>query len=70
MSDNEQNELLQWWGYLHVNNTLKVKPFFDYEDIRCAKESTFVKHVFEPFNAENYDEAVKYIEKQLEVIYG
>lgn len=57
---------MKWWGYLHVNNTLKVKRFFDYADIRDAKESPFVQQVFEPFLAGSHENAINKIEKEIE----
>lgn len=54
-----------WWGYLHINNTLKVKRFFDFIDIIDAEKSPFVKQIFRPFPAENHNDAVLIISEEL-----
>jgi hypothetical protein len=57
-----------WWGYLHSNDTIQVKPWYgdvkDYTD-DCIG-NPFVKQVVEPFEAENREEAYMIIERELD----
>jgi len=54
---------MKWWGYLHINGNIQVKRFFSDLDLEEAYESPFVKEVFIPFEADNREEAIKYIKK-------
>jgi len=54
-----------WWGYLHENETIQVKRFLSFCDIKDALESPFVKKVTSPFNAENREDALKKAESRL-----
>ena len=47
-----------WWGYLHTNNTIQVKRYFERLDIQEAKESPFVQKVFGPFLANSREDAI------------
>lgn len=47
-----------WWGYLHVNGEIQAKRFFNYEDIQDAKDSVFVKKIFEPVKCSSKEEAI------------
>jgi len=40
-----------WWGYLHTNGHLQVKPYFTQVDIDDAIESPFVRAYSKPFEA-------------------
>ena len=48
----------KWWGYLHVEGTLQVKPYFDPLDLTEARESPFVKSVHGPWEVEGREEAL------------
>ncbi len=52
-----------WWGYIHINGSVQVKRFFDQRDIDEALESDFVERTFGPFEVENREAALEYIEK-------
>ena len=54
-----------WWGYIHINNSIQVKRFFSKDDIDDAYESPFAEHVFEEFEANSREEAIKYIEEKI-----
>lgn len=56
----------KWWGYLHTEGTLQAKRYFEPLDIQEANESPFVQKVIQPFEAENREEALKHIAKELE----
>ncbi len=45
-------EVLQWWGYLHIDGTVHVKRYFDDKDIEDARESDFVRVVAGPITGE------------------
>lgn len=54
------NDDLLWWGYLHINNNVQVKRYFDKRDIEEAFVSDFVNKVTDnPFPAKNREEALK-----------
>lgn len=55
----------KWWGYTHELGSIQVKRYFDMRDILEAMESDFVDRVFGPFEAENREEAISMIAKQL-----
>lgn len=59
-----------WWGYVHQNGTIQVKPFYDEASIKDAEQSPFVFKVVHPFVAETREEALQYIKKQLNTLYG
>lgn len=54
-----------WWGYMHINGHIQVKRYFDIEDIREADSSPFCKETFDPFEAENRDEAIRIIQDKI-----
>ena len=54
-----------WWGYKHTSGTLQAKRYFDKKDIEEAYESPFCEQIIGPFEAKNRDEAISYIENQL-----
>ena len=54
---------MRYWGYVHNNGNIQVKPFFDEKDIDLAEESDFVFQVFRNIEANNREEAYAYIEK-------
>lgn len=56
---------IQYWGYLHINNTLHVKRFFDYTDISEALASPFVKRTAGPFFADNIDNALQILKTEI-----
>jgi hypothetical protein len=43
---------IQWWAYLHTNESVHVKRYYNKADLEEALESDFVKDVFGPFEAE------------------
>lgn len=53
-----------WWGYKYVSGTYQAKRYFTKQDTDEAEESSFVAQVVYPFEANNRDEALKYIEEQ------
>lgn len=57
-----------WWGYLHSNGTLQLKPWFgDHEDYTGdCKNNPFVQRVVEPFEAATRDEAMVILAKKVE----
>jgi hypothetical protein len=57
------NSLL-WWGYLHINETVQCKRYFDNGDIDEAIESSFVIQVYGPFEAKSRAEALKILNKR------
>jgi hypothetical protein len=65
--DKVDNYRKYWWGYLHSNNTIQVKPWFgdhkDYQD-DCIG-NPFVQQVVEPFEAKTREEAEKIIIERL-----
>jgi len=56
-----------WWGYLHSNNTIQVKPWFgDILDYTTdCYNNPFVIKVVEPFEVDTRDEALKIISDKL-----
>lgn len=57
------NPKLTWWGYLHTNNKLQLKRYFDSRDLDEAKESPFVQRIFGPFQAVNWETAFDKLEE-------
>lgn len=55
-----------WWGYLHINGTVRVKRFFDPGDTDEAKQSPFVLDVYGPLWCDNRADALKTIGDLLE----
>ena len=56
--------LQKWWGYLHENGSIQAKRVWEPTiegDLEEASESSFVLHVFEPFNAKNRADALREI---------
>jgi hypothetical protein len=49
---------IKWWGYIHENNSLHVKRFFDMRDIEEANESPFVSRVYGPWEVNSREEAL------------
>jgi len=62
---------IMWWGYLHANNKIQVKRWLgdhrDYTD--DCYDNPFVKYVVKPFEADNYEDAGKYIEQKVREHY-
>ena len=56
---------LQWWGYKHTNGSIQVKRYFDALDIQEARESPFVAHVVQPFEAGNREQALRIARSKL-----
>ena len=56
---------MKWWGYLHTSGTIQVKRYFSELDIKEAIESDFCQKVFYPFEADNRENALKHIRKEL-----
>ena len=54
----------QWWGYLHTEDTIQAKRYFDQQDLTEAEQSPFVKVYYGPFEAENQEEALKILGEQ------
>ena len=52
---------LTWWGYKHINGSIQVKRFFGKVDLIEAEGSPFVRKVFQPFEAEGREDAIKII---------
>lgn len=52
-----------WWGYIHTNGNIQVKPFFEREDVRDAISSPFCAEVFTEFEADSREDAINYIKK-------
>ena len=56
---------MKWWGYIHTNKSIQVKRFFGIGDIIEAKGSPFVKRAYGPFEANDRDDAIKYIKLRM-----
>lgn len=56
---------MKWWGYVHENGSLQIKRYFDEQDIRDAEESPFVRSVHDAFEAENREEAERFLIAEL-----
>ena len=56
-----------YWGYLHSNRTIQVKPWFgDHLDYTLdCKDNPFVLQVVEPFEADTKEEATRIIQERL-----
>lgn len=59
-----------WWGYLHTNGSIQVKPVLwtyadDYAD---AYQSPFVKQVFSSFPASSREDAIAIISDKLKAL--
>ncbi len=69
MGDNlmENENTILWWGYIHENNNVQAKRYFQPLDIREAQESPFCKWVtLEPFEANDRDDALDIIKQEYE----
>lgn len=55
-----------WWGYLHIEGTIQVKPFFDALDIVEAYQSPFVKEVFTEFEAKDREDAIRIVKEKID----
>lgn len=51
----------EWWGYIHTNESIQVKRYFDYLDIQEARDSPFVSRVYGPFFADSRDHAIQIV---------
>ena len=49
---------IQWWGYVHQNETLHVKRYFDIRDLEEAYESPFVQSIHGPWMVNSREEAM------------
>jgi len=56
---------LMWWGYLHTNNKIQVKRYFNDIAFEDADESPFVVRRTNEFPAKDYEEAHKIILREL-----
>jgi len=56
---------MKWWGYKHTNGSYQVKRFFNKSDLTDSAMSPFVERVYGPFEAEDRDEALKIIAKNI-----
>lgn len=54
----------KWWGYIHTNGFPQAKRYFDERDTLEAEESPFVAQVIYPFEAEDREHALIYINHQ------
>jgi hypothetical protein len=54
---------LEWYGYLHVDDSIHCKRYFDEDDINEVIESDFVFRVHGPFEAESRKEALKVLKE-------
>lgn len=59
-------EKFEWWGYIHENNTIQVKRYWDKQDLQDARESDFVQRVFGPFLVSGKEEAIEKIKEIIE----
>lgn len=50
-----------WWGYKHINGSFQAKLYFGKMDLIEADSSPFVRRVFQPFEAEGREDAIKII---------
>ena len=50
---------MKWWGYIHVDKSLILKRYYDYEDIRDAERYDFVSVIIQPFRAGSRAEALE-----------
>lgn len=57
-----------WWGYLHKNGTIQLKPWFgDHKDYTTdCKDNEFVVKVCPPFYAGNKDLAIRLLRAKLD----
>ena len=51
------SELIQWWGYRHINGSIITKVFCHSKDILEAKSLPWVDETHGPFSAVNLEEA-------------
>ena len=56
---------LLWWGYLHTQETIHLKRYFSWEDLKDAEESPFVKTYSAPFEAADKEEALIILKEKL-----
>lgn len=64
----EELSMLKWYCYEHINGSLHLKRYLgDPLDLAEARESSFVKRVRGPFEAENYEEAMKHMNEVFRV---
>ena len=64
------NRTQLWWGYIHINGSIQVKPYFSPLDIQDALESPFCAKVFKPFACSGREEAIEHIRKEVEAQAG
>lgn len=50
-----------WWGYRHISGTIQAKRYFVPLDIQEAEESGMCEEVYQPFEADNREEALAHI---------
>jgi hypothetical protein len=50
-----------WWGYRHTSGTIQAKRYFVPLDIQEAEESGMCEEVYQPFEADNREEALAHI---------
>lgn len=56
----------QWWGYLHINGHIQVKPLFDSDDLSEAHLSPMVERVFPVMKVRSREDAILACQKILE----
>lgn len=61
---------MKWWGYIHINGSVKVKTFFDNESVWDAEESPHVASVIYPFEADTEEEVAEIVKKLLQKELG
>lgn len=50
---------IMWWGYIHIDESVHLKRYFDKLDISDALDSPFVKSVYGPWEVNSREEALK-----------
>lgn len=62
---------LNWWGYIHSQDgKLKIKRYYDDQDLRDAKSSPFCKIVLSPVTALSRETAQELLIWQLKKEWG
>lgn len=62
---NNNNEPLEWWGYIHTDGTLHIKRYLSETQILDALNSDFVKVISGRVYADDKKEATKLIKEDL-----
>ena len=56
---------IQWWGYLHTDDSLHVKRYFSSRDKEEAYESDFVMSVHGPWEVSSKERALDKLKESL-----